>query len=286
MSHLVLGTVQFGIDYGINNQSGKPDFDTVRNILECASALGIHELDTAQGYGDAEKVLGQALNAGSSFIIHSKFSLKDNNLNLKEYLNVSIRALNVKKIGYFYFHKFSDFLIFKDSSNSKCLDFINEFSLGLAVSIYDEEEFKIALQYDYIKAIQLPYNVFDSSDRKIELIKVAYLKGVKLYCRSVFLQGLFYMELKSLPLQLQPFKESLMMLRELSSIYGYSITELALGFVKQRFEFNGVLIGVDTKDQLIANINAWNVKLPDVVLEKLSKLNFDNKELLLPKNWN
>lgn len=286
MAHLVLGTVQFGMNYGINNQSGQPDIDEVRGILALAKELGIRELDTAQGYGDAEEILGKTISSKDEFIVHSKFFLKKSNLHLKACLDVSLENLKIKKLGYFYFHKFSDFLIFKNNYTYEELNLINEFSFGLAVSLYDEEEFKMVLQCDFIKAIQLPYNIFDSSLEKIELMKIAHAKGIKLYCRSVFLQGLFFMEPAALPVKLQPFKQSLMALRELSLMCGFSITELALGFVKNRFELNGILIGVDTKEQLITNVSAWNIELPDIVLDKLNKLNFDNKELLLPKNWN
>lgn len=54
---LALGTVQFGVDYGISNKKGKVSLDEVHEILEFAKSQGIDTIDTAQGYGESEKVL-------------------------------------------------------------------------------------------------------------------------------------------------------------------------------------------------------------------------------------
>ena len=60
-SRLMLGTVQFGLRYGIANTSGKPDLDQVEAIVRAAADGGITALDTAAAYGDSEQVLGLVL---------------------------------------------------------------------------------------------------------------------------------------------------------------------------------------------------------------------------------
>ena len=60
-SRLLLGTVQFGLNYGIANTQGKPSFERVKAILRTALDNGITSLDTAAAYGDSEEVLGKAL---------------------------------------------------------------------------------------------------------------------------------------------------------------------------------------------------------------------------------
>ena len=59
MSRLALGTVQFGLDYGVSNQTGKVDLDEAKAILTACEKLGIRSLDTATEYGDSEKILGE-----------------------------------------------------------------------------------------------------------------------------------------------------------------------------------------------------------------------------------
>lgn len=56
---LSLGTVQFGLDYGITNQLGKTTSKEVSTILTFAEKNDVTVLDTAFAYGDSEKVLGR-----------------------------------------------------------------------------------------------------------------------------------------------------------------------------------------------------------------------------------
>ena len=66
-----LGTVQFGMDYGVSNTKGKtPDIE-VSKILEYAKKEGLLYIDTAEAYGCSEEVLGR--NDLSGFRIISKF---------------------------------------------------------------------------------------------------------------------------------------------------------------------------------------------------------------------
>ena len=58
MSKIALGTVQFGIDYGINSENGQVRPEEVRNILNYAHSQNVDLLDTAPAYGSSEKVLG------------------------------------------------------------------------------------------------------------------------------------------------------------------------------------------------------------------------------------
>ena len=55
----ILGTAQFGLDYGISNTTGKLNSHHIENILNTAIRLGVNYLDTANVYGDAEEKLGK-----------------------------------------------------------------------------------------------------------------------------------------------------------------------------------------------------------------------------------
>lgn len=56
---LALGTVQFGLNYGIANESGQVSLAQAKEVLALAHLHGIADLDTAIAYGDAEARLGQ-----------------------------------------------------------------------------------------------------------------------------------------------------------------------------------------------------------------------------------
>ena len=59
MSKIALGTVQFGLNYGISNTNGQVPPEEIARILDYCKLNGIDTLDTAQGYGESEKVLSQ-----------------------------------------------------------------------------------------------------------------------------------------------------------------------------------------------------------------------------------
>ena len=56
---LALGTVQFGIDYGVNSVDGQVRAEEVKKILSYAHSKDIGLLDTAPAYGNSEKILGR-----------------------------------------------------------------------------------------------------------------------------------------------------------------------------------------------------------------------------------
>lgn len=59
-SKLILGTVQFGVNYGINNNAGQVTQTEVNRILEYAAENGIEKLDTSSAYGNSEEALGNS----------------------------------------------------------------------------------------------------------------------------------------------------------------------------------------------------------------------------------
>lgn len=56
---LALGTVQFGLEYGVANVVGRPDFHNAASVINLARKLGMDTLDTAIAYGDSESLLGR-----------------------------------------------------------------------------------------------------------------------------------------------------------------------------------------------------------------------------------
>ena len=72
---LILGTAQFGLNYGINNVIGKPTLDKANQILELAFEKGIRTLDTAGAYLDSHKVIVLVTNRNSYSKLSSLITL-------------------------------------------------------------------------------------------------------------------------------------------------------------------------------------------------------------------
>ena len=72
MFNVILGTAQFGLDYGITNHNGKVEFNEISKIVDLALKSGINMVDTAKNYGDSENLLSKFQN----FKVVTKINLK------------------------------------------------------------------------------------------------------------------------------------------------------------------------------------------------------------------
>ena len=97
---MVLGTAQFGMDYGIANTIGKPSNEDVFQILDLAWESGVRKFDTAPSY-NSESLLGEfILNKGIQDKI--KVLTKIPSLNgLSDYETIIIKSteLSLKNLG-------------------------------------------------------------------------------------------------------------------------------------------------------------------------------------------
>jgi len=85
---IILGTVQLGLNYGVNNTSGLPSKSEVNSILTTAQENGISRLDTAAAYGEAELRIGEFHSqAARKFEVNTKLE-KENNFESKKMLRI------------------------------------------------------------------------------------------------------------------------------------------------------------------------------------------------------
>ena len=78
---IALGTVQWGLDYGIANKSGIPLDQDLKAILEFAKQIGINMFDTAIQYGNAEERIGKLLNKRDKIVTKIGGFTQSNNIN-------------------------------------------------------------------------------------------------------------------------------------------------------------------------------------------------------------
>jgi aryl-alcohol dehydrogenase-like predicted oxidoreductase len=283
-SKIILGTVQLGINYGINNLNGQPSEEEAFKILKIAQKFGIDELDTADGYGSAATVLKNYLNEHpSSFKVMSKFSCKIQN----DFLGLfqeSLRYLGLSKLEGYYFHNFRDFENFADFDKVHKLKEEGILS-SLAVSIYSIDELGIAAVHPEVDVIQLPFNLLDRDSRKIELLEKAKSYNKKIYTRSVFLQGLFFLNVSRLPSNLRPLKSSLIKINQLALKNKMSMHELCLNYVLHKKFIDKVIIGVDSAHQLNENLNSIHSDFSGELENEIENIVVKNIDLLNPGNW-
>ncbi len=280
-SKLILGTVQFGLNYGINNTQGKPAKENVFKILSYAYEKGIRYLDTAELYGDAHNLIGEyhRLNPDKKFGIITKFPHEfDGELDSK--INMYLNQLNVNNLSAILFHSFDSYKLHK--SQVKCkLRRVEK----IGVSIYTNEQMNEVIDDVNVDIIQLPFNLFDNINLRGELMKKAKAKNKIVHTRSAFLQGLFFME-KGNPNKIAvQLKNELEFIANLSERNFTSVGSLALNYCLNQSDIDGVLIGVDSLVQLKENIKFSKKYESLPYLNEVNAINIENIELLNPSLW-
>lgn len=273
---LVLGTVQFGLEYGINSQ-GRPSQDSVVAILSAAKESRINMLDTSASYGDSEVVLGNTMGSGGvGFRIISKYPKSAQSVGVV--LSKTLCDLKQDSVYGYLLHHFE---VYKDDP-SVWREFEAVRSKGrvgkIGFSLYNPDELELIFERgDKFDLVQFPYNIFD---RQFEPYMPELKKrGVEIHVRSTFLQGLFFKDVNTLPSKLMPMKRYLVDLHDYARSINLSIAQVALNFNLQNINIDGVLIGVDNVAQLEENISAISDTRIDI------NIDVREKELLSPVNW-
>ncbi len=282
-SKLCLGTVQFGIPYGVNNSVGMPTEDEINSIFKVARQSGINYLDTASAYGDSEKKIGKL--SDQNFKIISKFAAVKNAEELDKELSTTLNDLQAKSIYGYMAHNANSLI--SNPGLWKALQKIKENKLveKIGYSLYNCEQLEKLLALNFVPDIvQLPYSLLDKKF-EVYLPKLKEL-GTEIHVRSVFLQGLYFMDPSNLPVKLQPLKPQLEILKEYCIKFNVSIGALALNYVTSNPYIDKVVIGVDNTFQLLQNtgtIESW--KHDQQLLDCINHIDVTDKELLNPANW-
>lgn len=280
LDKISLGTVQFGLEYGINNTKGQTKIDEVAKILKRCKEVGIMHIDTAAVYGSAENVLGEVIQSeglSKSFHITTKYKCDGiNNLTLST--QESLQKLRLEKLHCQMFHSYQNF------KNTE--DFIKPDSVDkIGVSVYTNEELLDAIKNSQIRVIQCPFNLLDNDSIRGETLKMAKEKGIEIQVRSAFLQGLFFMKRTTVPRSLRELKSPLEELDNICAENEISMSHLALGYCLSKDYIDKVVIGVDSLEQLDLNIEAMKTPLPNPIIEEIDKIKVTNQALLNPTNW-
>lgn len=281
---LVLGTVQFGINYGINNTTGQVPLDEVCRILEIASEAGIKTLDTSSAYGESERVLGEALKRSNKpFNIVSKYPKSD--IGVRETFQKSLSLLGIDGLYGYLVHHFEFYQehpeLFDEMTALKQEGKIQK----VGFSLYNTEQLQYLLDRKVkFDILQFPYNIFDKQFETYmpQLVE----QGVEIHTRSAFLQGLFFRDTKTLPEKLKPLKKYLDYLHIYCQNRGLSVEQLALGYVLANPFVKGALIGVDNHEQLESNLKVASVELTKEDIEYIHNIDIIEDWLLNPVNWN
>ncbi len=288
MNKLILGTVQFGLDYGINNSKGKPQKEKVFEILDCAYQSKISLLDTADAYGNAVDIIGDYhRETGQIFDIITKFKIdKSETINLTEKIGSSLLRLGIDSFWGYLYHSFDDYKKYPKVRKELIEARNNGKIKHIGVSIYNNEDLRLAAEDKKIDLIQLPYNLLDNDKQRGNLIAIAKANNKIVHTRSAFLQGLFFKDTNTFPKKLSPLISELENIKQLTEHHNLDMATLALKYATTNHNIDNVLIGVDSPEQLATNIQAVAAnELSSELIHKIDSIAVSDIALLNPSNW-
>ncbi len=281
---MVLGTAQFGMDYGIANINGKPKKKEVFDILDLAWKKGIRRFDSAPGYG-SEALLGEFITANGiqdEAIVLTKIPslsrVSDFQTDIITNLESSLKNLGCPIDVLFLHNPVDSGLLLSDLQFFETL--LNDYPVStLGVSVYETKEVESLSGCQFELAFQFPFNVLD---RRFEQVSMPQRKR---FARSVFLQGLLAstndlrLDAPVKLLNLQKEYHDRLAKHNLESV------AFAVSFVANNDAVDYFLIGVDSKKQLqdILDLEPYEQKDMDI-LDKLT-MNV-NEQWCDPRTWN
>ena len=287
MNRLALGTVQFGLPYGIANQSGQVSRTEANAMLKLALANSIDTLDTAIAYGDSETCLGEVGTQG--FKVVTKLpALPDNCADVstwvQQQVSMSLSRLGVTSVYGLLLHRSEQLLGLNGVALYQALQALKDNGQvqKVGISIYTPTELDALIPRYRFDLVQAPFNLLDQRLCSTGWIRRLKDEDVEIHTRSAFLQGLLLMSQADMHDKFSTWSglwrtwHQWMLEKEVSAV------QACLAFPLTYPEIDRVVVGADSASQLAQIVSAANkllqVDLPDIYCY--------DENLINPANWN
>ncbi len=285
---LVLGTVQWGLSYGVANTRGKrPDEAEIRQMLQEASLDGVTTLDTARAYGVSEEVIGHCLAGDSSWRVLTK--LAPGVKTASEAVSSLVRsrlALRRERLDGVLLHRFEQRRVGDGAVwDALCRQRDDGRIARLGVSVLTTEQAAAALDDPEVELIQVAASLFDQRLARQGFFKRAVERRKEVFIRSAFLQGAALMEPRALPAHLRALGPSLSAAGEVANELEISRPALLLAYVRSLGA--NVIVGCESVEQVRQNLQAWREGTPHFqkIQALASSILLQDDHLLDPWRW-
>ncbi len=286
VARLALGTVQFGLPYGIANQNGQVARPVVAEMLQLAASSGIDTLDTAIAYGESEACLGEV--GARDFKIVTKLpAVPDGCVDVsgwvEEQVDASFSRLGVNDVYGILLHRPQQLLepdgekLYLALQDLKATGRVKK----VGASIYVPDELAGLTQRYHFDLVQAPFNLVDRRLHTSGWLQRLKDKGVEIHTRSAFLQGLLLMPQSAIPDRFLPWSALWVKWHCWISSQNISSVQACLAFSLSFPEIDRVVVGADSVNQLQQIISAAT----SVVPEYFPDLSCEDENLINPARW-
>ncbi len=282
---MILGTAQFGNKYGVTNkkQISSTDLDKIFNYL---FKNNLKKIDTAIGYGNAEKIIGK-YNLNNYFNISTKIFIPKNvnfSLWIEEEINKSLKRTKSKQYENLFIHNPNIFFQ-KIQNLDKILNSLEilkkrKIIKNIGFSVYSPREIKKLIKIYKPDLIQAPLNIFDQRFIENNFIKLLNKKNIKIQYRSIFLQGVIFMQKKEFKKKFPKFISLFDQYLDYIDTNKISPLENSINFIKSK-NLKSFIIGVNSYNHFHEVHNQIKKKSNKVFFEK----SVSYKKLINPNLW-
>ena len=285
---LALGTVQFGLDYGVANTDGEMDTTTMTSILQQAWAKGIDTLDTAISYGESEKRLGMT-NVKDWRIVTKLPEIPNECTNINTWIlnqvQKSLLRLGVTRISALLLHRPDQLLESNGVEIWKALQDLKQKNIvkKIGFSVYDCNQLDALWDSFQPNIVQMPYNLLDKRFLISGWMKKMNDSGVEIHVRSIFLQGLLLMSKSDRPEKFNHWKEIWEVLDAWLLEYDITAVEAAISFAMDNPYIDKIVVGVDNVQQLEEILS---IILKRKIVHPPKSLHTSDVRLINPSQWN
>ncbi|MDX2019983.1 MAG: aldo/keto reductase [Deltaproteobacteria bacterium] len=294
---LGLGTVAFGLDYGISNRNGRTPIDEAARVLQRAEAAKLRVVDTASLYGQSELTLGHAMPRPHNFLIVTKtpkFGPALASDSVDRLVQAFERSRQLMQVGQVYgllIHQATDLLCEGSEKLIEAMQSLQDAKLvtRIGMSVYDPATTLQILQRhgtQWLNLIQLPFNVFDQRFLNTEALEKLQEAKAEIHARSPFLQGLLLMDPKNVAPYFDPWASHLERYRAVVAELGLSPLSASLGFSLNTPFVHHTITGacrLSELDELI--VAAQGANAHPHLFEALSSFKHTELALIDPQRW-
>jgi len=266
---IVLGTAQWGMDYGVANRTGPPDDRELARVLGVARQAGATRLDTAAAYGNSEERIGEALGADPDWHVTTKLDPRlasvaapsDAQRLVASGLAAALRRLGRSRLDAVLLHGKEQLDVHRGAIWDALREARENALVGaIGISVADVHDVAACVECDGVEVVQLAVSLLDRRAADLGLLEAARERGVDVMGRSPFLQGAALLEPSSLPEHLEQLAEPISRVRAWCAERERELPATLLAWVLA-LPLAGVVVGAERAGQLEQQLRAVTVPL-------------------------
>ncbi|MES2510094.1 MAG: aldo/keto reductase [Pseudomonadota bacterium] len=286
MNRLALGTVQFGLNYGVANRDGQVTRPVAKSMLGLARENGVDTLDTAIAYGDSEACLGEVGTEG--FKVVSKLpgvpgSCADIQGWVREQVDLSLARLGLKTLHGVLLHRPEQLLSTEGTELFRALLGLKDAGLvkKIGISIYEPGQLKVLTEKFDFDLVQAPLNLVDRRLQTTGWLQALKDKDIEVHTRSAFLQGLLLMKQGDVPERFSQWSDVWLAWHQWLLAHGISAVRACLAYPLSLPGVDRLVVGADSVNQLQQILREAQCECP----ADWPDVQREDEDLINPARW-